>query len=241
MATHALARASGADLVCWSRMQAEAGQGLDAIVARKELERSAGDGIFLWGVGNAPSVAINALARLGAPVPVIFSIMKSRPKKVDVSPSRIVAWRRYIDAQGAERELPPSSIVTSRGDSPSGAKRAHYALMCRSGEKLALTRGEAFDVSAYRNAGGRGAPVGASQVTALLRQVAQPSGDSDYEANLRADLDSSYWVRLTDPITVPPSLLARLDDAEHLDTEGWLRLARDIRGVETRASSGSLI
>ncbi|WP_420607291.1 hypothetical protein [Novosphingopyxis sp.] len=222
-------------------MQSEAGQGLAAIVARKELERIAGQGVFLWGVGNAPAVAISALARLGAPVPVIFSIMKSRPKKVDIAPSRIVAWRRYIDAEGVERALPPSSIVTSRGDSPKGAKRAHYALMCRADEKLALTSGECFDVAAYRNAGGTGAPVGASQVTALLRQVAEPSGDGDYEANLRADLDASYWVRLTDPVEVPANLLARLDAAEHLDVEEWLRLASDIRGVDGRSLAGSLI
>lgn len=42
----------GDTLVCWSRMQAEAGQSLDAIVRRKELEREANGGLFLWGVGN---------------------------------------------------------------------------------------------------------------------------------------------------------------------------------------------
>lgn len=231
----------GGALVCWSRMQAEAGQGLAAIVARKEVERSAGDGVFLWGVGNAPSVAIAALARLKAPVPVIFSIMKGRPKAVDVAPSRIVAWRRYIDAEGAERELPAASIVTSRGESAKGAKRAHYALMCRSRGPLLLSEGEVFDVNAYRNAGGRGAPVGASQVTALLRQVEEPGGEGDYHANLRADLDGSYWVRLTDPVDVPASLLERLQHAGEMSVEEWLRLARDIRGNGTRVQAGSLI
>ena len=37
----------------WSKMQAEAGQGLAAIVARKEAERAAVDGIFWWGIGNS--------------------------------------------------------------------------------------------------------------------------------------------------------------------------------------------
>lgn len=242
MATRALDNSGASAFVCWSRMQAEAGQGLDAIVARKELERSAGAGVFFWGVGNAPSVAISALARLGEPVPVIFSIMKSKPKKIDVAPSRVVAWRRYFDAEGAERDLPPSAIITSRGDSANGSKRAHYALMCRSGEPLALRRGEVFDVNAYRNAGGRGAPVGASQVTALLRQVSEPSATSDYEANLRAQLEGSYWVRLSDPVDVPASLQKRLDAAEGLGVEEWLDLAREIRGTaERRAVSGSLL
>ena len=241
MASHAQKHSLSDSFLCWSRMQAEAGQGIEAIVARKELERRAGEGVFLWGVGNAPSVAINALARLREPVPVVFSIMKSRPKKIDSTPSRVVAWRRYVDAEGAERDLPSNSIVTSRGDSAKGAKRAHYALMCRSGEPLALARGEAFDVSAYRNAGGKGAPVGASQVTALLRQVTEPSGKTDYEANLKADLDGSYWVRLTDPINVPSHLLNRLSLAEQLDIEEWMELARDIRGTHQREFVGSLI
>ena len=39
------------------RMQAEAGQRLETIIARKEIERQAGEGLFLWGVGSAPSRA----------------------------------------------------------------------------------------------------------------------------------------------------------------------------------------
>lgn len=242
MATRALDNASASPFVCWSRMQAEAGQGLDAIVARKELERSAGEGVFFWGVGNAPSVVISALARLGEPVPVIFSIMKSKPKKIDVAPSSIVAWRRYFDAEGVERDLPPNAIITSRGHSAKGAKRAHYALMCRSGEPLALRRGEVFDVNAYRNAGGKGAPVGASQVTALLRQVAEPSETSDYEANLRAQLEGSYWVRLSDPVDVPAALQKRLNGADGLSIDEWLELAREIRGDTARRTiSGGLL
>lgn len=241
MASHASKLGQSEGFLCWSRMQAEAGQGLEAIVARKELERKAGEGVFLWGVGNAPSVAISALARLREPVPVVFSIMKTRPKKVDVAPSRVVAWRGYIDAEGVERDLPANSIVTSRGDSAKGAKRAHYALMCRSGEELSLASGEAFDVNAYRNASGKGAPVGASQVTALLRRVTEPSEKTDYEANLKADLDGSYWVRLIDPVDVPSRLLKRLAEAEHLDIEEWLRLAQEIRGSGSRKSKGSLL
>lgn len=240
MASHAVSM-DGGDLLCWSRMQSEAGQGLDAIVARKELERAAGGGLFLWGVGNAPAIAIKALARLGEPIPVIFSVMKGRPKKIDVAPSRVVAWRRYLDAEGRERDLPASSIVTSRGDTGSGAKRSHYALMCRSGEPLALRRGETFDVDAYRNAGGRGAPVGASQVTALLRKVAAPSDSGDYEANLRAELAGSYWVKLVDPVEITGALLKRLAEAESLDVEGWLRLARDIRSGSGSGPRGSLL
>lgn len=75
------------DFVCWTKMQAEAGQPIETIVARKELERQAGDGMFMWGVGNAPALLINTLARLEQRVPVVFSLMKTKPKAVDLAPS----------------------------------------------------------------------------------------------------------------------------------------------------------
>jgi hypothetical protein len=36
------------DIICWTRMQSEAGQGLNEIVARKEVERFSGNSFF-WG------------------------------------------------------------------------------------------------------------------------------------------------------------------------------------------------
>ena len=215
--------------VCWSRMQSEAGQGLEAIVARKELERRAGSGIFMWGVGNAPAVAIPALSRLGIKIPVVFSIMRSRPKIVDAAPSRIVSWQRYYDASGVIRDLPENVIITSRGDSARRSKLSHYALMCSSALPLRLEYGTSFDVAAYRNVGGVGAPVGASQVTALLSRRSEPSQTSKYEVNLQAWLTESYWVRLLNPIEVPSALAARLSSVAELGISGWMSLAQDIR------------
>lgn len=226
------------EYVCWSRMQAEAGQVLGAIVERKERERQAGRGSFLWGVGNAPAQIINVLARTGKPVRAVFSMMKSRPKSVDTAPSRIVIWRRYIDAHGVERPLPPHALVTSRGDSASGAKRAHYALMCQSDRPLAIKRGNTFDPAAFRNAGGTGAPVGFSQVTALLRRVQADHAKSDYEENLTAWLADSYWVRLTDPTELDAERLRILTDIVREPLKDWLALVSHIRGqpsVETVA------
>jgi hypothetical protein len=217
------------EYVCWSRMQAEAGQRLDAIIARKELERRAGDGSFLWGVGNAPAVVANVLARAHVPVRAVFSIMKSRPKVVDAAPARTVAWRRYIDAQGVDRPLPPHALVTSRGDSASGAKRIHYALMCRSNTSLALRRGEPFDPAAFRNVGGAGAPVGTSQVTALLRRVGVGADASDYEANLTAWLADGYWVRLIDPIELDRSKQTLLDGLGSCAVGEWCSTVAEIR------------
>lgn len=231
------------EYVCWSRMQAEAGQALDVIVDRKERERQAGRGSFLWGVGNAPAQITNVLARSNIPVRAVFSVMKSRPKAVDVSPARTVIWRRYIDAQGVERPLPPHALVTSRGDSARGFKRGHHALMCRSDKPLEIKRGEAFNPAAFRNAGGTGAPVGFSQVTALLRRVQFDQGDSDYEVNLSAWLADSYWVRLTDPAELDADRLRILAEIPGQSLGDWCELVSRIRGAPSlkTVAPGTLI
>lgn len=211
-------------------MQAEAGQGLNAIITRKERERRAGNGVFFWGVGNAPAGAIIPLARLRLPVPVVFSIMKSKPKAVDLEPSRIVVWRQYVDEHGIQRPLPSNALVTSRADSAGGIKSRHYALICHSDAPLMLKYGVPFDPAAFRNVGGAGSPVGASQVTALLRQVAEPDDTPTYEANVVALLTGGYWVRLCDPRELSSkstSAIAGFDG----DIDQWLALVEEVRGA----------
>lgn len=215
------------ELVCWSRMQGEAGQPLETIVARKERERRAGNGLYFWGVGNAPSTAINALARAGREIPAIFSIMKTPPKAHDLAPARTVVWRRYIDCYGIERALPPHALVTSRGDSAAGPKRAHYALICRSDAPLQIRDDEAFDPLAYCNASGK--PVGASQVTALLRRIGQPSKGSQYRVNLRASLTGSLWVRLTDPLELSAEKVDALRCESPAGEDEWVSFVTHLR------------
>jgi hypothetical protein len=218
-----------AEYVCWTRMQAEAGQPLEAILERKERERRVGQGMFLWGVGNAPAVIANVLARALVPVRAVFSIMKSRPKAIDAAPSRTVAWRGYIDARGVEQQLPPPALVTSRRDGASGAKKVHYALMCRSEAPLVLRHDKGFDPDAFRNAGGNRGPVGASQVTALLHRVRADHGCGAYEANLTAWLTDSYWVRLTDPVELSPAIQKLLAESTGLDDADWLDVVAKVR------------
>lgn len=208
--------------VCWTRMQAESGQGLATIVARKEMERRSGGGLFLWGVGNAPARAIPLLAKMGAPIGVVFSVMKSRPKAIDSSPAAIVAWRRWVDPDGAVRDLPHHVLVTSRA----GSRDHHYALMCRSDSPLAVDDGGPFDHTAYRNFGG-GRPVGASQTTALLERRA-PDGEADYRVAMRARLTGGLWVRLVDPVPVPTGVRALLDEVPG-NVRDWRDLVSSVR------------
>lgn len=228
----------GAEYICWSRMQAEAGQKLEAILQRKECERLAGHGLFFWGVGNAPAVQINALALGSRPVPAVFSVMKTRPKAIDSSPSRTVVWRHYINQCGEERPLPDGALVTSRGDSTSGAKRRHYALICRSDTPLRLVDSGAFDPLAFRNASEAGGPVGASQVTALLRRKEASASVSSYRINLVAWLADAYWVRLTDPIELSTSKICRLASMLPQSTLEWVELVASLRDGQPQHFAG---
>lgn len=229
-------------LICWSRMQAEAGEKLERIVRRKELERQGNGGIFLWGVGNAPARLARVLALSRRPVRAIFSIMKSKPKPIDEDANDLLLWRAYLDAEGVERALPPSSIVTSRASSGTQSKKVHYALICRSVTSLRIERGGArFDPTAFRNVGDRGGPVGASQVTALLRQVTAQRQEADYEVNMVADLADSYWVRLCDPVAVTKAVLPPLDDADPMTAEDWSRFATKLRNCEPQQAASNLL
>jgi hypothetical protein len=223
------------DVVCWTRMQAEAGQDIRSIIARKELERRAGHGLFFWGIGNAPSRAIRRFAVKAEDVDVVFSLMKSRPKARDVTPAGLLVWRTYFDLSDVERSLPPHVLVTSRMDVPSGAKSAHYALMCRSDEEFRLDEAAGpFDPSAYRNVGDAGGPVSNSQVTALIVRTADESPVSDYRINLRAKLTGSYWVRLARPSILDEAAwrtLAKISKlAGEMGTDAWLEAVSEIRG-----------
>ena len=226
-------------------MQAEAGQGLELIVQRKERERREGDGRFFWGVGNAPSVMISALARTETPVDIIFSKMKSKPKAVDRAPTTTVIWRRYVDCNGSVRPLPPATLITSRGESQSGMKKAHYALECYSAKPLALDDdGAAFDHTSYRNAGGTGAPVGTSQVTSLLIPGEVPStNERPYKVDMTASLVGSYWVKLVDPLPLAPGKALQVDTA-HIERHDWSAFIEELledHSVEQDVRSAPLL
>lgn len=214
-------------------MQAEAGQDIWSIIARKEAERRAGDGLFFWGVGNAPSRSICALASDSKEIDVVFSLMKTRPQARDVSPSGVVAWRTYFDCEGAEQPLPKHVLVTSREHAGSGSKSVHYALVCNSDEELRLADLGSFDPKAYRNIGDGGGPIGSSQVTALILRTCDEAPVSGYRINMRAKLAGSFWVRLGRPQSLKASALKTLADisscAAEMATEEWTEAVAGLR------------
>ncbi|WP_341992294.1 hypothetical protein [Azorhizobium sp. AG788] len=214
--------------ICWTRMQAEAGEQLGRIVHRKELERRSGGGLFFWGVGTAPSRAIPGLVRTAAQIDVVFSVMKSRPKAQDVAPSRILAWRGYTGEDGQPRPIPDNVLVTSRA----GSRNCHYALVCRSEVPLEVADQGSFDPSAYRNIGAGGA-VGASQVTALLERCGRENSSS-YRVAMRARLTDGYWVKLIDPVELIEPARAALEEEMQAEAD-WLDVVSYVRNRCGRA------
>ena len=214
-------------------MQAEAGQEIRRIISRKEAERRAGDGLFFWGVGNAPSRAIGTLSQESSDVDVVFSLMKSRPQARDLSPSGVVVWHTYFDNKGIERPIPDHVLVLSRELSNTRYKSVHYALVCSSDQELRLADLGSFDPKAYRNIGDNGGQIGSSQVTALIVRTQDESLVSTYRINFRAKLVGCYWVRLGRPHSLKGTDLNTLAEisssATEMTVDEWTLAVAELR------------
>lgn len=189
---------------CWTRFGAEAAQDVSQIIERKEEERQASNGVFLWGIGNAVGPSILELLRVSGCPEVLFSSIKSPPKSIDVNPPAVVAWTDGIGLDGEPFALPEGALVTSRFD-PTSPKRVHYALVCHSEAPLALLRnGASIQFRALRNLVTQ-RPIGASQVTAVVEhEDGYPRDSQGYGVAIRARLVAPYFVRLHHPIPIKP-------------------------------------
>jgi hypothetical protein len=215
-------------------MQAEGGEGLERIVARKNMERVAGDGLFFWGIGTSLGEKIEWVRSRQTTTPVIFSKMISPPKQVDAAPADVLVWQSYLDRAGNKFSVPEHVLVTSRAHTRVGTKNRHYALMCGCSEPLALADHGPLDHRAYRNAGPNGLPVGASQVTALIQQWHEEDANSaDYRINLRAQLIGLQFVRLSDPCLLDETQRKRVAEFTTASPRRWRCVVKDIRRTAT--------
>lgn len=187
---------------CWTRFGTEASQTVDQILARKERERQANGGIFLWGIGNALGPSIRELVRRDGEPEVLFSPIRSAPRLVDISPRAVVAWTAGRTIWGERYELPEASIVTSRYD-PLRPRISHYALVCYREQKLGLeVSGRQISLGSLRNLV-TGRKVGSSQVTAVVERKSESSVRAvRYSVSMRAFLVPPFFVRLTEPALV---------------------------------------
>jgi hypothetical protein len=188
----------------WTRVGTEAGESLEHILWRKDIERRQ-VGVFCWGIGNA--IKWDTLAELrhqtelglGASDPfIIFSAIKGKPQKHDVNPSGVVAWASYCDLDGEIRPLPDGVLVTSKQK-----ERAHYALFCASNEPLTFADPVSAPVirkEALRNIKPPWNSVGDSQNTVAVKFDATLSGKQTYPVSYTARLVPPYVVKLAEPI-----------------------------------------
>jgi len=200
---------------CWTRFGTESGELVEDILARKEAQRRAHNGMFLWGIGNSVGPAIRELVRLEASPKVLFSPMRSKPKVIDVSPSQVFAWNQATTLDGEDWDMPAGLRVISRGSTEAGFhKRSHYALVCRSATPLhvhadplqqpSLCYQEMVNLLSKNK-------LGHSQVTAVVeRQTCLhhscASDGTTYPVGFEAELVFPYFVRLGEPGDVGPSL-----------------------------------
>jgi hypothetical protein len=196
---------------CWTRFGTEAGETIEAILARKEMEREANGGVFFWGIGNSIGPAVTELLRRVREPEVLFSPIKGSPRPADTHPARVVRWRSGEGLDGDLFDLPESARVTSRWGS--GRRTPiHYALVCSLEVPLEIRDRGKLSFGGLRNLRS-GAPLGASQVTAVVRRTERGNSAGDYSVAFRAALVAPYFVRLRDPapVDVPgPLALPRL-------------------------------
>jgi len=183
----------------WTRHGTEAGQPVDDIFRRKESERGVNGGLFFWGVGNAVGPSILELLRKVDCPEVLFSPIRSAPRRQDVTPESVVEWTAALGLDGEPYQLPSMSMITSRFhvDRP-----RHYALVCYSDSPLGLSLGstdsERVVPGELRNILTRRS-LGASQVTAVVERWPGISGGAEYPVTLRAKLVPPYYIQLTVP------------------------------------------
>jgi hypothetical protein len=194
------------DWFCWTRFGTEAGEDIGHILQRKEEERAANGGIFIWGIGNAVGPSIRELVRRGSKPEVLFSPIKSSPKQHDILPAAVAAWTLGETLEGDLYYLPEHSLVTSRYD-PSAPKETHYALVCFSRMPIAPAQPAGKIAFAALTNLRTGRPIGASQVTAVVhrRPVDSKDGEHAYDVAIRAELAFPYFIKLRLPLVLPTS------------------------------------
>jgi len=225
------------ELFCWTKVGADSGEGLTAIICRKELERQAGQGTFYWGVGNSVGSAVTELAVDGQHPAVVFSRMRdaaSAPAaKAEREAGALLLWRACLDRHGNAQPLPAHVVVTSRAPAdPANQPRAHYALVCHTGETLSAESHGVMRFNELINYTS-GRPLGYSHVTALVkrRKAGAPPGGPDYPVLMVAALRPPYVVQLQDPLLLLPDVAMSLGrSAAQLDVDGWRKFALGLRG-----------
>jgi hypothetical protein len=221
------------DTFIWTKMGAESGEALKAIIKRKELERQLGDGIFAWGIGNSLGNAVIKLqenSKTKDRVAVVFSSMISRPQRIDTDPDSVVLWTKYEDGQQV-LDLPEHIVVTSRGHAGSNKKTKHYALLCSQPDRSLLepVDFESVDPNLYLNFAS-GNPLGSSQVTSVVkRRDGIRLGQKCYPVKFIAYTHQLGFIKLANPKELTRSQINYMQSAAVSDPMTWNNFIKEIR------------
>ena len=213
------------DAFVWSKMGTEAGEPLEDIMHRKEIERQANDGKFVWGIGNSPGDSIVSFMQNAGPHMAVFTPMISPPKDQDVNCPDKVVWRAYKNRQGGIEPLPPYSFVISRAK----AARPHCALLCECDEDLRtqchgkLHTGEFVH---YVTCNPKLPPNSTNMMKKGEGRSCKP-----YPIRFVASLYGEGWVKLTDYADISPETIKKVKrSADDGDIEKWKALINKIKG-----------
>jgi hypothetical protein len=214
----------------WTKVEADAGQRMDQIIHRKELERKSG-GTFWWGIGESKIGKVRLLLASDSRPAVVFSKMRCDAHSRDSDPGGVLLWEAYEVASG-EMPLPPHAIVTSRAhDSKGRLKSRHYALVCENPAGVSATMGETLDTGSLRNFGDGGRPIGSSQITAVVERTTSSRHGLLYPIIARATLVAPYAVQLSAPRQLSSHEVRLLDDVSVYGetANDWIAVAKELR------------
>lgn len=222
---------------CWTKVGDESGESLSNIIDRKDRERRLGNGLFMWGIGNALGTKVKSLVEQEESPKVLFSRMKSKPKKTDQNPDKVVIWTEYLDMDGKRHKLPDHIFLTSKS-SIEKPKKKHYALVCKKETNLELEDWNPLNINSVKNLKSENNKIGHSQVTAVLESFNHSIKETnDYPVMFSADLVYPHYVTLVNPVELPESVgsqLKNLNKRKNMtDSEWitWLKLIKQSAGM----------
>lgn len=185
----------------WVRAEAEAGEGLKAILERKEQEAAQNRGVFWWGFCSRSFTAVNLQRFLasfqGAPVEVLFTELASKPQSMDEHPESVYEFTSaHSLLTGATVEIPASVHVTAR-------QTRRLALVCeaRPGFDHQRLSGTELHFSSARNALTGGKLAGQDTTSMVTYQSGAAASGHGYPEILRARLVHPYVVELTGTVS----------------------------------------
>lgn len=227
---------------CWSKMGAEAGEKLETIIQRKEIERLANAGVFTWGIGTSLGNSLEELQREIDTPSVLFTLMKGKAKEIDSHPKTLLLWLNGVDKHGNKFDLPEFSLLTSRGHTPlSTRKKKHYALVCSSQSPITNKKHGEIDGNALVNFKS-GKKVGASQVTSVVKSVNNENHKpSKYQIGFMANITKQGQIILSDCVSIQASEMNEiLRAADENNVLAWKKAVGDLKLKAQRRLKSSL-